>query len=225
MKNINKLLSRTILIISLAIATKILLIGSSVNNKSSSEVAEVKKGININSDPVGTIQNVLELGQDSSVIPENIDTSTKTKVQPISFRELITFLPPSPRGWTPEAAKGQTSSFGDYTISQVKQSYSQKDKTMTVSIFDWAFNSALYLPFLFTTKFSQESTEGYNKGIQINDIPGRENYAYQTKDGSLNLLINQRFLVQIDGDNIEQNELRQWWNLLDYQSLAKANRH
>ncbi len=77
------------------------------------------------------------------------------------------------------------------------------------------------MPFLLSTEFSQESTDGYNKGIKIDNIPGRENYNYHSKKGSLSLLINRRFLVKIDGDKIEENDLIAWWEILDYKSLSK----
>ena len=236
-ENANKLLSETIFRTSLArqpvaraprvvgtvevaIATGILLVGCNVNSKSQL-AAEVTEGIDINQDPLSAVQKIIEFGKDTSIFEDSSDTPTK--VQTVSFRELIEYLPQSPRGWTAEKPKGQTNSFGDNSVSQVKQTYFQQDKTMTISIFDWAFNSALYVPFLLTTEFSQESTEGYNKGIKIGNIPGRENYDYQTQDGSLNLLINRRFFVQIDGKNIEESELREWWNLLDSQSLLRLN--
>ncbi|MGD1920703.1 MAG: hypothetical protein ACFCAD_18565, partial [Pleurocapsa sp.] len=105
----------------------------------------------------------------------------------VSFRELIEYLPQSPKDWTAEEPQGQTTSFKEYTISQVKRSYFKQEKTITVSIFDWNLNSVLYMPFLLSTEFSQESTDGYNKGIKIDNIPGRENYNYHSKKGSLSL--------------------------------------
>ena len=200
-----------------------LLIFYSVSDIRRLQASEVREGINIERDPFTVIQKIIELSIDKPDVEDNLDNKINT--EPISFRDLISYLPQSPRGWTAEKAKGQTNSFGDYSVSQVKQTYFQKDKTMTVSIFDWAFNSALYMPFLLSTEFSQESTEGYNKGIKIGNIPGRENYDYYTKDGSLNLLINRRFFVQIEGKNIEESELRQWWDAIDSDSLLKANLH
>ena len=76
---------------------------------------------------------------------------------------------------------------------------------------------------MLTTEFSQESTEGYNRGIKIDGFPGREEYNYQTQNGSLNLLINRRFFVRLDGNNIEETELRKWWREIDSISLSEAS--
>ena len=191
------------------------------SGKFNSAASEIEEGINITEDPVRAIQKVLELGknignEDSAIVEQE-------PVEPISFKDLLEYLPKSPPGWTMEKPMGETTSIGGYSISQVSQTYVQDQKNVTITIFDWAFNSALYTPFLLTTEFSQESTEGYNKGIKIDDIPGREEYNYNSKDGSLNLLVNSRFLVQIDGRAVEEAELRNWWSKIDRKSLSKTS--
>ncbi|WP_319421095.1 hypothetical protein [Pleurocapsa sp. FMAR1] len=139
----------------------------------------------------------------------------------VSFEELIEHLPQPPKGWIAEKFQGETIFLGNYSISQVSQIYTQQSKQITIRIFDWAFNSALYTPFLMTTDFSQESTEGYNKSIKIDNISGKE-YTYSSKR-SLNLLVYNKFFVQIEAIKIEKTELREWWQLVDYKSLIKLN--
>lgn len=188
---------------------------------SKSETPEVQEGIDIQKNPIGAIQKVIELSKNAQSIPDEI--ANQEPVEPISFKKLINYLPQAPLGWKAEEPEGSTNSFGKYSISQVNQAYTKGEKQIKVSIFDWAFNSALYTPFILTTEFSQESTDGYNKGIKIGDLPGREEYTYASKEGSLNLLVNSRFLVQINGNNIEDDELREWWQRMDYQSLSKIS--
>ena len=207
------LLSSVILILATACA------GS---NSSQSETLDVEEGIDIQKNPLEAIQKALEIGKNTSDIHQEI--ANKKPVDPVSFKELIKYLPKAPPNWTAAKPMGETTSISKYSISQVSQAYSQDSKEITVSIFDWAFNAALYTPFLLTTEFSQESTEGYNKGIKINDVPGREEYTYSSKKGSLNLLVDGRFFVQIDGRDIEEQELREWWKLIDRKSLGKMSK-
>ncbi|MEM6614449.1 MAG: hypothetical protein AAF652_19820 [Cyanobacteria bacterium P01_C01_bin.72] len=201
----------------LLILTALLATGCTGFGGSSPEESEVEEGIDVQKNPIAAIQKAVELGKN---IDDNV-IANRDPVEPVSFKELLKYLPSAPQGWQAEEAEGETNSFANYSISQVSQAYVNGDKKMEVSIFDWAFNSALYTPFLLSTEFSQESTAGYNKGIKINDIPGREEFDYSRQAGSLNLLVNSRFLVQIDGDNIDEQELREWWKLVDYQSLNK----
>ena len=203
--------------LSVAITFSILLV-TGMNNSSSIHASESKIEENVFSDSIETIQKILKLGIDlSNIEGETLDTDTNL----ISFKDLIEYLPDTPRGWTAQKPQGETNSFGDYGISQVSQTFYREDnnKEIKISIYDGAFNSILSAPLLLTTDFNRESTEGYNKSITIDEVPGREIYNYLNKEGSLNLLINNRFLVQIEGSNIEEEDLQQWWRSLDRQSL------
>ena len=220
-KNANSWLIIAVGKISSAIALGLLLVGCNARSNYLSQSIEINE--DIERVPFEALQKILELGKQSRQTIEDIDSDRDNYIEPISFRELINCLPETPAGWSAEKPYGKTTSFGDYSVSQVKQTYFRRDKQMTVSIFDWAFNSALYLPFLLSTELSHESTEGYSKGVKIDNVPGREDYDYYTKDGSLNLLINRRFLVRIDGNNIEEIELKEWWESLDRDTLESIN--
>ena len=204
--------------LSIAIAFSILLMHGVNNNSSSLQASEIEE--NILADSIEAIQKILKFGIDlSNLDRETLDTNTDTQL--MSFKDLMEYLPDTPRGWTAQKPQGETNSFGDYGISQVSQTFNREDsnKEIKVSIFDGAFNSILSAPFLLTTGFNQESTESYNRGVTIDDIPGREVYNYSSNKGSLHLLVDNRFLVQIEGSNIEEADLRKWWRSLDRQSL------
>ena len=179
-----------------------------------------KEGIDWQTNPATAIQNFIEIGQQV----DTIKVANNEPIKAISFRELSDFLPKAPPGWLARELEGETNSFGNYSISQVSQTYTNDEQIMKVSIFDWALNSSLYMPFLLSTEFSQESTAGYNKGVKIDNMPGREEYNYQSRKGSLSLLVNSRFLISIDGRNIEDKELRQWWSQIDLSSLDRRDR-
>ena len=203
--------------LSIAIAFSITLIIGFNNSSSRLQASEIEE--NILTDSIEAIQKIFKFGIDlSSIDRETLDTDTKL----ISFKDLIDYLPDTPKGWTAQEPQGETNSFGDYGISQVSQVFNREDdnKQIKVSIFDGAFNSVLSAPFLLTTGFNRESTEGYNKSIEIDNFPGREIYNYLNKEGSLHLLVNSRFLVQIEGNNIEEADLQEWWRSLDRQSLS-----
>lgn len=171
-----------------------------------------------------SMQKLLKLGSQTGLLGEKTaNKQNKDAVEPISFQELLNYLPKAPAGWTAAKPKGEKNSLGDYSISQVSQTYTNGDKKITVGIFDWSIDSALPLPFLLANEFSRESTEGYNKGIEIDGVPGRAEYTYDSRRGSLNLLVDNSFLVQINGTNIDESELRDWWQLIDLQSSSKIS--
>lgn len=185
-----------------------------------SSTSEVSEGIDINKNPWEAIQKAIEIGQNLEYL--SVDVVNFKSNKPISFKHLIEVLPQLPAGWTATDPRGQTISFGNYSVSEVEHTYSQGDKKVRIKIIDCAYNSALYAPFLMSTEFSQESTEGYNKGIKIGDILGREEYDYGSQSGSLNLLAEQRFFIQINGDNLDNSEqLREWWQAIDLDTLSE----
>ena len=206
--------------LSIAIAFGILLMTmAGMNNSSFSLRASEIEEKDLLADSIEAIQKIFKFGIDlSNLDRQTLDTDTEL----ISFKDLMEYLPDAPRGWTAQKPQGETNSFGDYGISQVSQTFNQEDddKQIKVSIFDGAFNSVLSAPLLLTTELNRESTESYNKAVTIDDIPGREIYNYSNKQGSLHLLVDNRFLVQIEGSNIEETDLREWWRSLDRQSLT-----
>lgn len=204
-----------------AIALSSMLIACGNNKNVEAEANEkVTEGIDIQKNPIGALKKAIDIGKNIGDLQQEL--STIEPVEPVSFKELINYLPDMPTNWSATEPKGETTSFGEYSITNVKRTYSKGDKEIEVTIFDWAYNTGLYAPFLISAEFSQETTEGYNKGIKIGDTPGREEYNYSEGNGSLSLLLEQRFFIQIEGNNLEDSaELRQWWQKIDSKSLAQ----
>ena len=63
--------------------------------------------------------------------------------------------------------------------------------------------------------FSQESTEGYNRGITIGDDPGREEYDYESRRGSRELLFGKRYHIKVEGRQVEPEDLEPWHGRVD----------
>jgi hypothetical protein len=209
MNTIKKLLS------TIFISTLLMSCGS--NNATSNR--EVTEGINISENPLAALKKVTEVGQKYQAAQAEI--AEYESVEPVYFEDLIKLLPQTPAGWSAEEATGETNTFGEYSISQASRVYTQGDRTIEISIADWAYNTGLYASFLIGADFSQESSKGYNKGIKIDDMPGREEYNFASKNGTLSLLAEQRFFIQIEGENIEPQELQKWWNLIDREALSQ----
>ena len=90
---------------------------------------------------------------------------------------------------------------GNFQISQASRRYENEaeGKTIDVDISDWAFNRAVYAPFFLASNFSQETTEGYNKGIKLGEDPGREEFHYERKTGRENGALQQALQHRREG--------------------------
>mgnify|MGYP001587382551 CR=1 FL=1 len=185
------------------------------------ESSKVQEGENISKNPFGLARQIAKAGEDLQKMQKELEDMKP--VDPVHFSELLKFLPEPPSGWESQPAQGSSTKMGEWSFPQVERRYTQGDKRMEVQILDWAFHKELYASFFVAAAFSQETTEGYNKGIKIGEEPGREEYKTASKDGNLAVLVGKRFFVTIQGDNIEAAELRQWWDRLDTAGLrAKA---
>lgn len=185
------------------------------------ESETVVEGETLSKNPVGFAAQMAKAGSDLQSIQAELEKMKP--VDAVSYTELLPFLPEPPSGWEGSKPKGQSNQMGDMKFSEAERDYTMGEKRMEVKITDWAFRQALYAPFFLMASFSQESTEGYNKGIKINDDPGREEYKNDSKNGDLSVLVGKRFLVSIKGNGIEAAELRQWWDRIDTKGLrAKA---
>ena len=130
-------------------------------------------------------------------------------VEPISFRDLQTALP-EVSGWTRDEPRGERMT-SPFAFSQTEVQYSMGDAQVEVKIVDSAFNQMLVAPWamFLTAGYEKESSDGYEKSINLGGNPGFEKWNSRSKDGELNLVIAKRFLVTIDGNNITDTKVLQ----------------
>ena len=140
-------------------------------------------------------------------------------VDPVSFRDLIALLP-APAGWEREKPTGErmTSpvSFADASVRLMKG-----EATVTVKITDSGFNQLLVAPFaiFLAGNYEKETSSGYEKSVKIGDAPGLEKWDSQTKSGDLNVIVNKRFIVEIDASSIDDPKVMH--TMLDSVDLKK----
>ncbi len=174
------------------------------------------------SNPFQAMGELSRLGQQLEQASEDLENLTP--VDPVHFSDLVDWLPNAPGGWTREDPEGSTTSMGEFRISQAETTYRRGDSRIDLSLIDSAYNPALYAPFLLAASFSQESTSSYDKGVTFGSHPGRESFTYTTQSGSLAVLVERRFILEIKGSGIEANELRQWWDRLNIGQLERMAR-
>jgi len=140
-------------------------------------------------------------------------------VDPVSFRDLIALLP-APAGWEREKPTGErmTSpvSFADASVRLMKG-----DATVTVKITDSGFNQLLVAPFamFLAGNYEKETSSGYEKSIKVGDAPGLEKWDSETKSGDVTIIVNKRFIVELDGSGIDDPKVLH--TMLDSVDLKK----
>lgn len=144
------------------------------------------------------------------------------QVEPVNWRELIPFLGEIP-GWeAEEKPEGSTVSMQGFKISRVERSYTAGDRNLEIEIVDGSYFPAVYSPFKMAMSFELDTSERYVKKITIKDFPGIEQYEYEDKEAEIMILVADRFLVRLEGDNIEDpSEMIAIANALDLEGIAE----
>jgi len=140
---------------------------------------------------------------------------------PVNFRDLIALLP-APADWQTEKPTGERMtapvSFADASVRMMKG-----NATITAKITDSAFNQLLVAPFatFLAGNYEHETSSGYEKSVKIGDAPGLEKWDSDTKTGNLTVIVGKRFIVEIDGDSIDNTKvLHDMLDRIDLKKLA-----
>lgn len=96
------------------------------------------------------------------------------------------------------------------------------EKQVTVKITDTSANQMIAMGFALGAQFSNESTEGYEKGYTLDGMPIHESYQSEPKSGTLATMAGGRFHVEIQVSGLEPEEMKAWLERVDVKKLAET---
>ena len=125
-------------------------------------------------------------------------------VDPISFRELMSVFPEHLSGWERSKPTGERMS-SPVNFSQAGVEFTKGDARLDLKITDSALNQMLIAPIamMLTSGYEKETANGYEKSTKVGGFPGWEKWNGAGKNGELTAIVNQRFIVQVEGRNID----------------------
>lgn len=142
-------------------------------------------------------------------------------VSPVTFQALQGTLP-EVGGWTMDKPRGERMT-SPVPFSQSEARYTRGDARVEVKVVDSGFAPLLIAPWsmMLASGYSRESTEGYEKAVTVGGQPGFEKWNSESKDGELNVLVDKRFLVTIEGDDIDDMRvLHEFADKMDFGRFA-----
>jgi hypothetical protein len=124
-------------------------------------------------------------------------------VEPLSIDTLRSALAELP-GWERSKPTGERMT-SPVNYAEAKVTFRKGDATITQTIVDSALNQILVAPFamFLAVGYEKQTENGYEKGTKIGEFPGWEKWDSEDKNGELNAIVNKRFIVQLEGRDIE----------------------
>jgi hypothetical protein len=140
-------------------------------------------------------------------------------VDPLPFRELqVTFADLS--GWEKMKPTGESMT-APFKISNAAVRYTKGESEIRVKITDSAYNALMLVPFTWVSNmgYEKETETGYEKATKVAGFPGLEKWNTASKDGELTLVANKRYIVELEGDDIDDTKVLH--QLAESMSLGK----
>ena len=180
---------------------------------------DFKDNINEAKDDLGSaFKNMGEAIKDLKV-KHNLSDGT----EPINFRDIKEVLPKRLAGMTMEDNEGQTTGFLGFKISTVKGMYESEGGQLNVKIVDVAGAGKLVSKMASWTNLDldKESKNGYERTTVIDGYQAYEKYDSRRQKGQVAMLVDDRFIIDIQGKNITEGQLR---DAMDDISVRKLKR-
>ena len=144
-------------------------------------------------------------------------------VEPVAFQTLQTHLP-TVSGWEMEEPEGERMTM-PVPFSQVETTYKKGDARIDAKIVDTGMAQMLVAPWsmMLASGYSRESSSGYEKATTIGGNPAIEKWDKSSKNGELDVLVGKRFMVTIEGHDIDDmKQLQDFAANFNFGAIAAA---
>jgi hypothetical protein len=179
--------------------------GSSSENKAADEMQ--KSADQMQKSAEGMQQGAQDMAKGLEAMAKGLSAATGSgdmkQVDPVSFRDLQTVMPQI-SGWERTNPTGEKMT-SPFSFSQATVTYTRGDASIEEKIMDSGWNQMLFAPFTMymVAGYEKETQDGFERSVNIGGNPGWERWDKGTKNGELSVVVNKRFLVQLEGRDID----------------------
>jgi len=170
---------------------------------------------------LASVQTVL--AQDATTKP----AATTAPAGPIDFKKLKEMLPETLAGVKRTEATGERTAFGEMKFSQARATYAKDAENadaprLELQILDYGTNKQMIEGLAMWTKMEvdTESDGGYQKSTKVKEQPAMEQYQNESKTGTLQLFVGERFFVTITTMNVPLEQFKKVGEELKIKELA-----
>ena len=145
------------------------------------------------------------------------------KVETVDYKVLKDMLPADLAGMKRSEATGEKSSAMGMTISNAEGRYrNDAGSSMTVKVTDIGSMAGLAGMAMYawaSTDIDRETETGYEKTSTFNGFKSHEKYDKSSKSGELTTMVGGRFAVEVSGNQVEMNQIKDAMSKLDLKKL------
>jgi hypothetical protein len=152
------------------------------------------------------------------------DIKDKGTAEPIDFRKLKTLFPEKVGGLSRTETSGEKNGAMGFTISRAEARYSgDGGASAHLEILDTggvAGAGTMALATWAMADIDKETKTGYEKTTKLEGYKAFEKYDRPGKSGELNVLVADRFVINISGSNLSVEQLKSILKDLDLEKLS-----
>jgi hypothetical protein len=146
------------------------------------------------------------------------------KVDPVDFRKLKELLPEELAGFKRTEFSGEKNGAMGFTLSTADASYNgDDDASIRVEILDSggiAGMATMAMAAWTMADIDKETETSYEKTTTLEGYKAFEKYDTASKSGEINLLVANRYVVNLNGDNVTIAQMKKVLGDLDLDKLA-----
>jgi hypothetical protein len=182
-----------------------------------------EENIDLEKNPLGALMKMSEnMEKQAEKMEQNMENRKDAKA--MHYEELIKYLPTSIDGYKKEEPEGESIDMGGMSYSTASVEFKKGNDEIEITILD--YNAALSLYSMATAMwasgFKIDSSEEMAQSVSISEsIHGWESIQKKSKEASLVLGVNDRFLITIEAENQEDlSFLKDIAKTMDLKELA-----
>jgi hypothetical protein len=139
----------------------------------------------------------------------------------IDFRKLKEQLPAELNGMERVSHTGEKVGAMGFKMSTAKAEYQDGERELEINLIDYAGlgMAKMGLAAWATAEVDRETDSGYERTTTINGYKAFEEYDRNTKNGKISILAGDRYIVTIEGQNVEEGAMREALEALDLATI------
>lgn len=158
------------------------------------------------------MEALIKMGENMQKQAEKIEEKQKNRenASAMHYEELMKYLPESIEGYEKNEPKGESVEMGEMSFSSAEVRFKNQQDEIKITLLD--YNAALSMysmaTAMWSTGFKIDNSKEKSQSVKLTDeITGWETILKKSKDASLILGINDRFLLTIEAENQENTDL------------------